>query len=110
MVFICVRKPKFRNHKLILIFKELFYILSVVINYSSNNVIFVNRLQATISGTHMFCLDNSFSLISRKLVYFELFLRDATATGESSSPDAIETQNTIFDMKVTDFKVRLFLL
>ena len=66
------------------------------------------RLQAKLSGTHMFCLDNTFSLISRKVVFFELILRKTLPTGETPEPDAAAAQNTVFDLKVNDFKVRLF--
>ena len=53
-------------------------------------------------GDYKFCLDNSFSRFSRKMVFFELVTDDEEE--EQEVPD-LPTDESFYEMKLEDIKV-----
>jgi protein ERP2 len=57
------------------------------------------------SGEHVFCLDNSFSQISTKTVYFELYVKDMTAAAANSLSDISASPELLqFEVSLENFK------
>ncbi len=61
------------------------------------------RIDVKEPGDYKFCLDNSFSRISKKLVYFEL-MTDDDDEEDDWKPDKDEIAELV-DMTIDDFKV-----
>lgn len=63
------------------------------------------RLKASETGDYSFCFDNSFSQISTKVVYFELFIASAADDDDDDAAFANLPDDTDYDIKLEDFKV-----
>ena len=69
-------------------------------------MMYVARNVATESGEHIFCLDNSFSHVSTKTVYFELYVRDLTDAAANSLRDITASPELLqFEVSLENFKV-----
>jgi emp24/gp25L/p24 family/GOLD len=64
------------------------------------------REVATESGEYIFCLDNSFSHLSKKTVFFELYVRDDDS-GITNSLDGLTDSVELlqFEVSLENFKV-----
>ena len=63
------------------------------------------RMQAAEEGDYIFCLDNTFSRFSQKLVFFELLTDEDD--GETIEDSDYEMDSR-YEMKVADFRVCKF--
>jgi hypothetical protein len=66
-------------------------------------VVFYRRLRSGQSGDHQFCLDNSFSHFSNKVVFFELFIDDNKNDEDEFS--LVDQEDDDYEYKLEDFKV-----
>lgn len=64
------------------------------------------RVDIKMPGTYSFCFDNTFSRMSRKVVFFEI-LDDDDDDGEEWKPNKEEIAD-LMDMTVEDFKVSFY--
>lgn len=61
-----------------------------------------------VDGTYQFCMDNSRSMFSEKVVYFDLLVYDPKAVEEIVETDAPDDKNAMvveFDIKLSDMLV-----
>jgi len=68
----------------------------------------LHKLRASETGDYSFCLDNSFSHFSNKVVFFDLYV--ASIDGDSDEDDkmfAALPDDTDYDIKLDDFKESL---
>ena len=56
-------------------------------------------------GDYRFCLDNTFSRFSKKLVFFELITDTADLNWANYEDLDVDDTESLFEMKVEDFKV-----
>jgi emp24/gp25L/p24 family/GOLD len=70
-------------------------------------------LTAGETGDFKFCIDNSFSRISNKVVFFELFIDDQTEQNRASvvnSEDAADYEYKLDDFRVTYCEITVIIL
>ncbi len=77
---------------------------------TAKNEYFYFRLKADEDGVYMFCLDNTFSRFSKKMVFFEIITEDADEDWvnlkgfEEYDYENANAQNN-YDIKIEDMKV-----
>ena len=75
---------------------------------NKNNLYIVCRLQTAEDGDYKFCLDNSFSHFSSKVVFFEILTDDPDPSWNVDHFENIIPEDlTTYEMKLEDFMVRI---